>query len=117
MEIEFAGCPKIHYVILKGWERLHESTQIKLSLQVHGVIHDKNGKRVATISGKWDESLHYSMGDSPSEDIGQDSDSKSHLLWKRSKPPNFETKYNLTRFAITLNELSPELRVRAYYNR
>ncbi|KAF3649761.1 Oxysterol-binding protein-related protein 1D [Capsicum annuum] len=78
--------------------------------QVHGVIHDKNGKRVATISGKWDESLHYSMGDSPSEDIGQDSDSKSHLLWKRSKPPNFETKYNLTRFAITLNELSPELR-------
>ncbi|PHT42225.1 Oxysterol-binding protein-related protein 1A [Capsicum baccatum] len=78
--------------------------------QVHGVIHDKNGKRVATISGKWDESLHYCMGDSPSEDIGQDSDSKSHLLWKRSKPPNFETKYNLTRFAITLNELSPELK-------
>ncbi|KAJ8562143.1 hypothetical protein K7X08_011434 [Anisodus acutangulus] len=78
--------------------------------QVHGVIHDKNGKRVATISGKWDESLHYSMGDSPSADTGKDSDSKSHLLWKRSKPSNFQTKYNLTRFAITLNELSPELK-------
>ncbi|XP_059287656.1 oxysterol-binding protein-related protein 1C-like isoform X1 [Lycium ferocissimum] len=78
--------------------------------QVHGVIHDKSGKRVATISGKWDESLHYSMGDSLSEYVEQDSDSKSHLLWKRSKPSNFQTKYNLTRFAITLNELSPELK-------
>lgn len=78
--------------------------------QVHGVIHDKSGKRVATISGKWDESLHYSMGDSPSDDVGQDSDSNSHLIWKRSKPPNSQTKYNLTRFAITLNELSPELK-------
>nr|XP_016472418.1 PREDICTED: oxysterol-binding protein-related protein 1B-like isoform X2 [Nicotiana tabacum] len=80
--------------------------------QVHGVIHDKNGKRVATISGKWDESLHYSMGDSSSEDVGQDSESKSHLLWKRSKPSNYQTKYNFTRFAITLNELSPELKQR-----
>ncbi|KAJ8560821.1 hypothetical protein K7X08_022681 [Anisodus acutangulus] len=69
-----------------------------------------SNKSVATISGKWDESLHYSMGDSPSVDVGQDSDSKSHLLWKRSKPSNFQTKYNLTRFAITLNELSPELK-------
>ncbi|KAK4374918.1 hypothetical protein RND71_005595 [Anisodus tanguticus] len=78
--------------------------------RVHGVIHDRSGKSVATISGKWDESLHYSMGDSPSVDVGQDSDSKSHLLWKRSKPSNFKTKYNLTCFAITLNELSPELK-------
>lgn len=93
-----------------------ESSHIKLSLQVHGVIHDKSGKRVATINGKWDESLHYSMGDNPSDDVGQDSDSKSHLIWKRTKPSDFQTKYNLTHFAITLNELSPYLKVRGYYN-
>ncbi|KAK4712882.1 hypothetical protein R3W88_018789 [Solanum pinnatisectum] len=78
--------------------------------QVHGVIHDKSGKRVATINGKWDESLHYSMGDNLSDDVGQDSDSKSHLIWKRTKPSDFQTKYNLTHFAITLNELSPDLK-------
>nr|ABB43279.1 oxysterol-binding related protein 1 [Petunia integrifolia] len=78
--------------------------------QVHGVVHDKSGKRVATVSGKWDESLHYCMGESFSVDVGQDSGSKSHLLWKRSKPSDFQTKYNFTEFAITLNELSPELK-------
>lgn len=104
-------------IVLKGWLSFHQSSHFKLFLQVHGVIHDKNGKRVATISGKWDESLHYSMGDSSSEDVGQDSESKSHLLWKRSKPSNYQTKYNFTRFAITLNELYPELKVKGYYNR
>ncbi|KAH7520256.1 hypothetical protein FEM48_Zijuj08G0124800 [Ziziphus jujuba var. spinosa] len=28
------------------------------------------------------------------------------LLWKRSKPPQFPTRYNLPRFAITMNELT-----------
>lgn len=55
--------------------------------------------------GKWDESLNYS---NVSMDLGQD---VAYLLWKQSKQANIQTKYNFTRFAITLNELSPDLEV------
>lgn len=85
----------------------------KIALQVHGVVQDRSGKTVATMFGKWDESLHYCNGDSSSTDLGQD---KAYLLWKRSKPSEFQTKYNFTRFAITLNELSPDLEVLRYYS-
>ncbi|KAM3321429.1 oxysterol-binding protein-related protein 1B-like [Capsicum chacoense] len=71
--------------------------------QVHGVVQDRSGKTVATVLGKWDESLHYS---NLSMDSGQD---MALFLWKKSKPSNFQTKYNFTHFAITLNELSPDL--------
>ncbi|KAH6780374.1 binding protein 1C [Perilla frutescens var. hirtella] len=75
--------------------------------QVQGVVQDKSGKTVATLIGKWDESIHYVDGDVKGK--GHDSLSEAHLLWRRSKPPKFPTRYNLTRFAITLNELIPEL--------
>ncbi|GLU01008.1 hypothetical protein SLE2022_183350 [Rubroshorea leprosula] len=77
--------------------------------QVHGIVQDRNGKTVATLFGKWDESMHYVNGDCSARK-GQESLSEAHLLWKRSKPPNFPTRYNLTRFAITLNELTPGLK-------
>ncbi|KAL6992945.1 Oxysterol-binding protein-related protein 1C [Sarracenia purpurea var. burkii] len=77
--------------------------------QVHGTVQDKNGKCVATLIGKWDESVHYFKGDCSGKGKGSDS-SKAHLLWKRSKPSRFPTRYNLTRFAITLNELTPGLK-------
>lgn len=75
------------------------------------MVLDKSGKTVATLLGKWDESLHYVNGDCSSKGKGFDSLSEAHLLWKRSKPPKFPTRYNLTRFAITLNELTPGLKV------
>ncbi|OWM90182.1 oxysterol-binding protein-related protein 1C-like isoform X2 [Punica granatum] len=78
--------------------------------QVHGIVQDKNGKTVATLFGKWDESMHYVIGDSSGKDKGLESLSEPRLLWKRSKPPKFPTRYNLTRFAITLNELTSELK-------
>ncbi|TMW92452.1 hypothetical protein EJD97_013021, partial [Solanum chilense] len=71
--------------------------------QVHGVVQDNSGKTAATVFGKWDESLNYS---NVSMDLGQD---MAYLLWKQSKQANIQTKYNFTRFAITLNELSPDL--------
>lgn len=37
--------------------------------------------------------------------------SESSLLWQRNKPPANLTRYNLTSFAITLNELTPGLKV------
>ncbi|KAK9291524.1 hypothetical protein L1049_019472 [Liquidambar formosana] len=78
--------------------------------QVQGVIQDRNGKTVATLFGKWDESMLYMNGDCSGKGKGSDSLSEARLLWKRSKPSKFQTRYNLTRFAITLNELNPGLK-------
>ncbi|XVE60382.1 hypothetical protein DITRI_Ditri05aG0124400 [Diplodiscus trichospermus] len=78
--------------------------------QVHGIVQDKNGRTVATLFGKWDESMHYVNGECSAKGKGQESLSETHLLWKRSKPPKYPTRYNLTRFAITLNELTPGLK-------
>ncbi|KAB2617177.1 oxysterol-binding protein-related protein 1C [Pyrus ussuriensis x Pyrus communis] len=78
--------------------------------QVHGIVQDKNGKTAATMFGKWDESMHYVLGDCSGKGKGSDSLSDSRLLWRRNKPPKFPTRYNLTRFAITMNELTPGLK-------
>ncbi|KAL6637693.1 hypothetical protein ACP70R_025265 [Stipagrostis hirtigluma subsp. patula] len=78
--------------------------------QVQGVVQDRSGRTVATLFGKWDESMHYVMGDCFGKGKGSENFSEAHLLWKRSKPPKFPTRYNLTRFAITLNELTPGLK-------
>jgi hypothetical protein len=80
-------------------------------VQVQGVIQDRSGRTVATLFGKWDESMHYVMGDCFGKGKGSENFSEAHLLWKRSKPPKFPTRYNLTSFAITLNELTPGLKV------
>ncbi|OIW04481.1 hypothetical protein TanjilG_01654 [Lupinus angustifolius] len=78
--------------------------------QVQGIVQDRNGKTVSTIFGKWDESMHYVSGEHSGKGRGYDSVSETHRLWKRSKPPKFPTRYNFTRFAITLNELTPGLK-------
>ncbi|KAH0858894.1 hypothetical protein HID58_087155 [Brassica napus] len=78
--------------------------------QVHGIVQDKSGKTVATMFGKWDESMHYVTGDCSGKGKLSEDMSGAQLLWKRSKPPGNATKYNLTRFAITLNELTPGLK-------
>ncbi|KAI6690871.1 hypothetical protein NL676_027699 [Syzygium grande] len=78
--------------------------------QVHGIVQDRNGKTVATLFGKWDESMHYVHGDCSEKGKGFDSLSEAQLLWKRSRPPQFPTRYNFTRFAMTLNELTPGLK-------
>ncbi|GFS41786.1 OSBP(oxysterol binding protein)-related protein 1C [Actinidia rufa] len=74
-----------------------------------GVVQDRNGKTVATLFGKWDESMHYMNGDCSGKGKGPEL-SEAHLLWKCSKPPQLPTRYNLTRFAITLNELTSQLK-------
>ncbi|CAI0403964.1 unnamed protein product [Linum tenue] len=73
--------------------------------QVQGIVEEKSsGKTVATLLGKWNDSMHYI--------IKSDNNKKKpdpELLWKRSKPAKYPTRYNLSRFAITLNELTPGL--------
>ncbi|XAR70441.1 hypothetical protein NMG60_11027290 [Bertholletia excelsa] len=71
--------------------------------QVHGFVEDVTGKKVATLFGKWDDSMYYMNGDGSSKPKDF-----SNALWKRCKSPNV-TRYNMTSFAITLNELTPGL--------
>ncbi|CAL9766469.1 unnamed protein product [Musa acuminata subsp. burmannicoides] len=78
--------------------------------QVQGVVLDRSGKTVATLIGKWDGSMHYMVGDVSGKGNRAESFSEAQLLWKRSKPSKHPTRYNLTRFAITLNELTPGLK-------
>eukprot|EP00262_Sarcandra_glabra_P009759 TRINITY_DN2431_c0_g1_i1.p1 TRINITY_DN2431_c0_g1~~TRINITY_DN2431_c0_g1_i1.p1 ORF type:complete len:812 (+),score=126.22 TRINITY_DN2431_c0_g1_i1:187-2622(+) len=78
--------------------------------QVQGIVQDRSGKTVATLFGKWDESMHYVNGDCSGKGKGSEPLSEARLLWKRSKPSMYPTRYNLTRFAMTLNELTPGLK-------
>jgi hypothetical protein len=78
--------------------------------QVQGLVQNRTGNTVSTLFGKWDESLYYINDDAASKSKGDDPSSEAVLLWERNKPPKNPTRYNLTRFAITLNELTPGLK-------
>ncbi|XP_017642072.1 oxysterol-binding protein-related protein 2A isoform X6 [Gossypium arboreum] len=79
--------------------------------QVHGSVEDLSGKKVATLTGKWDDSMYYISGDFSGK-LKDCNPSNASLLWKRDKPPPNLTRYNLTSFAITLNELTPGLQIK-----
>ena len=85
------------------------------STQVNGFVEDVMGKKVATLFGKWDDSMYYVNNDGSGKPKDCTSSSDASLLWKRSKPPPNLTRYNLTSFAITLNELTPGLQVDMMY--
>ncbi|KAK1381806.1 oxysterol-binding protein-related protein 2A [Heracleum sosnowskyi] len=74
--------------------------------QVHGFVEDVSGKKVASLWGKWDDSMYYTRGDGTAK--AKDF-SDASMLWKRNETPPNLTRYNLTSFAITLNELTPGL--------
>ncbi|XP_024457285.2 oxysterol-binding protein-related protein 1C isoform X2 [Populus trichocarpa] len=78
--------------------------------QVQGMVQDRHGRTVATLFGKWDESMYYMNDDFSGKGKGFESMKEAHMLWRRSKPPRFPTRYNLTRFAMTLNELTHGLK-------
>ncbi|XP_074557734.1 oxysterol-binding protein-related protein 1C-like [Curcuma longa] len=75
--------------------------------QVQGAVQDRSGRTVATLIGKWDDSMHCMIGNGSGKARG----TEAQLLWKHNKPPKYPTRYNLTRFAITLNELTPGLKL------
>lgn len=78
--------------------------------QVQGFVHDKGGAKVATLFGKWDESMYYVMGDISEKPKGFDPTTEAVLLWRRAVPPEKMTRYGLTAFSMTLNEITPGLR-------
>ncbi|KAL0395309.1 UNVERIFIED_CONTAM: Oxysterol-binding protein-related protein 2A [Sesamum latifolium] len=75
--------------------------------QVHGFVEDAAGNKVAQLFGKWDDSMYFINEDGTGNGKGK---SEASLLWKRNKPSPNPTRYNLTSFAITLNELTPGLK-------
>ncbi|KAL7134984.1 hypothetical protein ABFS83_11G062400 [Erythranthe nasuta] len=78
--------------------------------QVHGFVQDnRTGEKVAVLLGKWDEAMYYVMGDPTTKPKGYDPMTEAVLLWERDKSVT-KTRYNLTPFAISLNELTPGLR-------
>jgi hypothetical protein len=63
--------------------------------------------------GKWDESMYCIVSDDASKlnsHISRQSVGAT-LLWEKNEPPADPTRYNLSSFAITLNELTPGLKV------
>ncbi|XP_012479282.2 oxysterol-binding protein-related protein 1D [Gossypium raimondii] len=77
--------------------------------QVHGFVQDnRTGEKVAMLVGKWDEAMYYVLGDPTMKPKGYDPMTEAVLLWERDKSAT-KTRYNLTPFAISLNELTPDL--------
>ncbi|XP_065875918.1 oxysterol-binding protein-related protein 1D [Euphorbia lathyris] len=77
--------------------------------QVHGFVQDnRTGEKVAMLVGKWDEAMYYVLGDPTTKPKGYDPMTEAVLLWERDKSLT-KTRYNFTPFAITLNEVTPEL--------
>ncbi|KAI7740696.1 hypothetical protein M8C21_014718 [Ambrosia artemisiifolia] len=74
---------------------------------VHGFVEDVSHKKHATLFGKWDDSMYYI--NEVVANVKPKHMSGANLLWKRSMPPANLTRYNLTSFAITMNELTPGL--------
>ncbi|XP_075479608.1 oxysterol-binding protein-related protein 1D-like [Primulina tabacum] len=78
--------------------------------QVHGFVQDnRTGEKVAVLLGKWDEAMYYVMGDPSTKPKDFDPMTETVLLWERDKSMT-KTRYNLTPFAISLNELTNGLR-------
>nr|XP_024386741.1 oxysterol-binding protein-related protein 1B-like isoform X2 [Physcomitrium patens] len=78
--------------------------------QVQGFVHDKSGIKIATLFGKWDESMYYIMGDISEKPKHYDPMSEAVLLWRAAPPPEKLTRYGLTTFSMTSNEMTPGLR-------
>lgn len=79
----------------------------KSSFQVHGFVQDnRTGEKVAILIGKWDEAMYYVLGDPTTKPKGYDPMTEAVLLWERDKSPT-KTRYNLSPFAISLNEITP----------
>uniref|UniRef100_W5MIQ2 Oxysterol-binding protein n=1 Tax=Lepisosteus oculatus TaxID=7918 RepID=W5MIQ2_LEPOC len=67
--------------------------------EVQGFVMDQEGKVVHRLFGKWHEGLY--CGVAPS----------AKCIWRTgSMPTDYELYYGFTRFAIELNELSPEMK-------
>ena len=69
---------------------------------VSGTVHSASGESLASLEGKWDENIVRTLDES-----------RFQLLWRISPfPKNCKDYYGFTSFAITLNEITPDLQWR-----
>jgi oxysterol-binding protein 1 len=75
--------------------------------QVRGYV-EQGGKKYESpvIHGHWDHSLEATWDGG---DNNNGNNRRVMMLWKKNAPPPDPTRYNLTQFAIQLNELMPGL--------
>lgn len=71
------------------------------SHQVSGQFLRDDEKLPCTLGGAWDKELYVNMPDA-----------SKRRLWQTYPMPKAETRYNMTRFAIYLNELTPGLKAK-----
>ncbi|MGH0168282.1 UNVERIFIED_CONTAM: hypothetical protein FKN15_069450 [Acipenser sinensis] len=68
--------------------------------EVQGAVLDEAGTVIHRLGGRWHEGIY--CGTPP----------KTHCIWKPNPmPPDFDRYYGFTRYAMELNELSPELKL------
>ena len=87
--------------------------------QIRGKLVNKQGLQLWDIGGKWTEKLAArrfeasaaddNFADNVSTGTRNSSSSQVILLWKRAEIPAVQLPYNLTNFAVTLNEINPKL--------
>ncbi|GJP37668.1 hypothetical protein CLOM_g22104 [Closterium sp. NIES-68] len=79
--------------------------------QVRGYAVGEKGEKLATLVGRWDESLHFVLGDLSHKSLKDEQHlmAHAHLLWRKSPPSPFPCKYTFTPYCITLNEITPDL--------
>eukprot|EP00899_Mesostigma_viride_P020706 jgi/Mesvir1/28637/Mv04499-RA.1 len=75
--------------------------------QCKGQVFDSSGKLVCTVSGNYMESLHVTAEKAAPPDLLK---GLPNPLWTVNPAlPNSDQQYNLTRFAVALNELFPKM--------
>ncbi|XP_020576035.1 oxysterol-binding protein-related protein 2A-like [Phalaenopsis equestris] len=100
---------KLHEVMYNIFYKGLLCLQSNYSVQVQGFVEDGTGVKVATLLGKWDDYMYYINGYDASKIKFPVAPGDASLLWKKNDSPANPTRYNLTSFAITLNELTPGL--------
>ncbi|KAB5588445.1 SWH1-protein of an oxysterol-binding family protein [Ceratobasidium theobromae] len=84
----------------RGW-RARDSFEIK------GTIQDSSGRVTWELAGRWNSQLVARPAGTGAGDLLPDADSSQYLLlWKNSEKPAMP--FNLTPFAITLNDCPPD---------
>lgn len=67
---------------------------------IEGTVYDANNSKVGSMKGRWDEGVSRVMPNG-----------KPELLWQAAKlPPNAQDYYGFTYFAISLNEITDDIR-------
>ncbi|KXT18517.1 hypothetical protein AC579_2231 [Pseudocercospora musae] len=108
MEIKNWTTGEVCYLDFKprGWKA-------SSAFQVSGKVVDASGKTRWSIGGRWDSKIYARLTPGYEVDVEQDAanEKKAFLVWEAHyRPPPGEIPFNLTPFAVTLNDLPDRLR-------